>query len=364
MGESIWGLLLLFISAILILRWPFIGVVLDDLQPACRGPAAFYPANQLNRAGYRAFLPSRLSCCTTGTIQRKSPPNLEQLTLLGLLFIGWVYLSNPQAAIFGGDRNWIFTYFQLWVLSFFAGQLLDTPHKQRVLMWVFSVVSAFSAYAAVQQGFIGTDVDESLRASGFAQGSNAACGALLCGCHALLPFPQEHCGKQVARVVATLGVVITFLGVFFTVSRTGMVLLFAAVGLTFLLDPRRSQKFQSILLFLIGIVTLWLLSDSVFKSSIHLPGCLAGNGYHGVALQAVGGWLADVEGKHHPRGWIGVYPLKLRYYAVDLSPRYFSAVTHNTYLQVLFETGIVGFSLFMGMVTQLPSEFLAYGWKE
>lgn len=57
--------------------------------------------------------------------------------ILGLLFIIWMFITNPQAAWFGHDRNWIFTYVQLLILTFLAEELLDDPKKYKTFFGYF-----------------------------------------------------------------------------------------------------------------------------------------------------------------------------------------------------------------------------------
>ena len=93
---------------------------------------------------------------------------------LSLVFIIWVLISNPEAAWSGPDRNWIFTFVQLFILMIMAGGLIDEPKKHQVLMGLFAAVSVISAFTAISQGYIGEDISASARVGGFAAGANDA----------------------------------------------------------------------------------------------------------------------------------------------------------------------------------------------
>jgi O-antigen ligase len=58
---------------------------------------------------------------------------------------------------------------------------------------------------------------------------------------------------------------------------------------------------------------------------------------------------------------IGMFPAQLAYYAPGLMPRYWSLGAHSTYLAVLAETGLVGFSLFLSMLIMSFKNFLQSG---
>lgn len=270
--------------------------------------------------------------------------------LLGLAFIGWIFVSNPQAAWSGVTRNWILTFFQLWVLILLTGELLDTPRKHQIFMWVFSIATVASALLVVQQGAFHGSISSYWRIAGLTDGANSAARYFVVGMVFLL-YLSTITNKRSLQLFAKLGVVLTFLGVFFTISRTGIILLFAAFGLYFLIQPQRKNRTQLIILFVFSIVALWFLADgvvSILKSII--PSITQAADTIGLRYQL---WNAGYQMwlDHILQGvGIGMYPIQLGVYAQGLvHPYYLSLglVTHNMYIQMLAETGIVGFVLFM-----------------
>ena len=175
-----------------------------------------------------------------------------------------MFITNPQAAWFGHDRNWIFTYVQLLILTFLAEELLDDPKKYKTFFWVFSIVSVISATVAIQQGSIGEDIDTSVRTAGLSEGANSA-GRYFVVAMIFFVYLRTIEKKPILRTLSGIGIVITFLGVFFTVSRTAIVLLFTAIGLIILLNPQKKVNFSLIIVFMLAILTLTMLSDSVFR---------------------------------------------------------------------------------------------------
>jgi len=266
--------------------------------------------------------------------------------IVGLLFVSWVLMSNIQSAWFGSGRNWFLTFLQLWALVWLSGELMDSPEKQRVFMWIFSIVSAIAALIAIQQGNIGDTVSTSIRASGLAGNPNST-GRYLVVAMAFFSYLGATSDKRLSRLLTAAGIVITFVGVFFTLSRTSILLLIFAIGLQNILGARRKFSFSMILVYGIAALMMWFLSSQVMNilQSI-LPSILQGTDTIGVRYKlwqaAWGMWL-----DHPIQGvGIGMYTHYSRYYAPGLASHYWVSMPHNTYLSALAETGLVGFTLF------------------
>jgi len=335
------------ILAFLILRRPYLGIaltatslpVIDLLPPIPLLTSAVPLIGAITLVGFMLH-----------RVMEPEKPlfSFGSVHILGLLFIGWMFLVNPQAAWFGATRNWVLTFLQLWVLAWLAGELLDTPEKHHVFMWVYSIGTITSALVVIQQGKIGEDIDTSLRVSGFAGGANSAARYFVVAI-VFLSYLRTVMNQRLPRLLAIVGMTVTIIGVFLTVSRTGILLLFAALGLLVLLRPRRKHQFQLIFVFAIALFALWFLADSIFdivKSII--PAITQGTDTVGVRYglwQA--GWRMWLDNILQGVG-IGLYPEQLRYYAQDLLPvRFWSVGAHNMYVQVLAETGLIGFGLFV-----------------
>jgi len=271
----------------------------------------------------------------------------RSILILGVLLIFWIYITNPQAAWFGSDRNWLLTYLQLVILAFLAEELLDDPKKNRIFIWVFSISAVLSAIVAIQQGYIGEDIDTSIRTGGLSEGANSAGRYFVIGMIFFVHLRTTE-NKPILKFLSSLGIIITFVGVFFTVSRTAMVLLFTAIGLIILLNPRKKLNFPLIILFIISILSVTLLSDTVFKilGSI-IPSISQGTDTIGLRYKL---WDAGFRmWQDHPLIGVGIgrYPNELPFYGAGISAGYKHLVAHNTYIQLLSETGIVGLGIWM-----------------
>jgi len=137
-----------------------------------------------------------------------------------------------------------------------------------------------------------------------------------------------------------------------TLSRTGVILLIIAQGLIILLEPQRKQKFSLVLAFSLALVVVLLFSENLFKYlESFVPTIQQGTDTVGVRYNLWrSGWNMWLD--HPIKGvGIGMFINKVGPYIYQLEgPHLWRSVAHNTYIQVLSETGIVGFLLFMALV--------------
>jgi len=284
--------------------------------------------------------------------QGKSSPalSLNSLHALALLFILWMFISNPLAAWSGGDRNWIFTFIQLLILMYLSSELLDTPNKQRAVMAIFSISAITSAFYAIQTGQIGQTFDESLRAEGFVDNANAAARFFVVAM-VFLTYLRSETKAPIVKAFYLVGIIVTYLGVFYTVSRTGILLLIGAQGLILLFQVKGRQRITILLIFLVSLLLIWFLADSIFNIiATIVPIIVNQEDTFGLRINLWrSGWEMWLD--HPVRGvGIGMYIKNMGPYSHSLpGPSRWNAVAHNTYIQVLSETGIVGFVLFMLM---------------
>ena len=341
------GLIGLVLAGMILVN-PFLGIVLiaaslpvTDLLPSIPMVSSILPVvGGITIFGYLMKNVNKHGHGVKGT---------RSVVILGLLFIIWMFITNPQAAWFGIDRNWIFTYGQLLILTFLAEELLDDPKKYKTFLWVFSIVAVISATVAIQQGSIGEDIDTSIRTGGLSEGANSAGRYFVVGM-IFFVYLRTMEQNQLLRFISGLGILINFLGVFYTVSRTSMVLLFTAIGLIILLNPQKKLNFTLIIVFMAGILILTFLSDTVFKilGSI-IPAITQGTDTIGLRYKL---WDAGFRmWLDHPITGVGIgmYPHELPYYARGIPQYYLHLVAHSTYVQLLSETGIVGLGLWLTM---------------
>ena len=341
------GLIGLILAGMILVN-PFLGIVLiaaslpvTDLLPTIPMVSSIFPI--VGGVTIFGYLIKNINKRENGV------KSTRLVLILGLLFIIWMFITNPQAAWSGTDRNWIFTYGQLLILTFLAEELLEDPDKYKTFLWVFSIVAMISATVAIQQGSIGEDIDTSIRTGGLSEGANSA-GRYFVVAMIFFVYLRTIEKKPILRTLSGIGIIITFLGVFFTVSRTSIVLLFTAIGLIILLNPQKKLNFSLIIVFMLAILTLTMLSESVFKiiASI-IPSISQGTDTIGLRYKL---WDAGFRmWLDHPITGVGIgrFPYELPYYARGIPPHYLHLVAHSTYVQLLSETGIVGLALWLSM---------------
>ena len=151
------GLIGLILAGMILVN-PFLGIVLiaaslpvTDLLPTIPMVSSIFPI--VGGVTIFGYLIKNINKRGNGV------KSTRPILILGLLFIIWMFITNPQAAWSGTDRNWIFTYGQLLILTFLVEELLEDPDKYKTFLWVFSIVAMISATVAIQQGSIGEDID-------------------------------------------------------------------------------------------------------------------------------------------------------------------------------------------------------------
>jgi O-antigen ligase len=269
------------------------------------------------------------------------------VAVLGLLLIGWVFIISPKSTGLDSVR----VYLQLWVLAWLSGELLDTPEKQRVLMWVFAVASAASALAAVGQGRLGGEFAQMARGGGFAWDANTAARYFLVA-FLFINYLRTAVGRGPARVLAIAGMAVTLLGLLAAASRTGILLLVTALGLMALLPLEGRSRRWLLTTFLVVISLSFVLWDSVNAvAKTIVPAVSHGTDTLGLRYKLwQAGWRMWLE---HPIAGVGIgqYTANLaRYAPATLKLRYYEAVAHSMYVAMLAETGIVGLGFFLSLL--------------
>lgn len=353
------GLQIALVLTLLILKNPYLGVVFTvaslpiiDLLPAIPMFSSIVPL--IGAVTIVAYL-------FQGKTETAKPrAKFGAIHVFGLLFILWMYASNPVAAWSGRDRNWVFTFIQLWVLMFLAGDLLDKPEKHRTLMWVFSFVSVVSAFYAIQRGYIAETEEASYGASGFVDNANAAARYFTVAM-VFLSYLRSVTNKPFLRFLALGMIFVTYIGVFFTVSRTGIVLLFTAQVLIFLFQSTGKQRTRIIFIAVVGLLLVWIFAANAFKlASTISPAISEGTDTMGLRYALWEAAWRMFKEKPITGVGIGAFRWLVPFYSQDLpfiNGR--SIWAHNTYIQVLVETGLVGFIFFMGMMIAVFSNY----WK-
>lgn len=341
---------------VLILMKPYMGIILTlislpllDLLPNVPFISSIViPIGAATVAGYLLSQKGQ---------KKQNSPAWNKLLTVSFFFVAWVFISNPRAALFGAARNWVFTLFQCWVLLFLSSKLLDTSAKQRSFMWTFSIVCVISGLFTISQGQIGASISDSIRAGGLANQPNITARYLVVA-FIFLTYLLSYTQNGFIKVFTLLGVVVTFLGVFFTLSRTGIIMLLASVGLLILTSGRRKSVVLIIVYAIAALLLLTFSTEVIDLLDTIIPSITQGEDTIGLRYSLWrAGWRMWLDNPVVGVG-IGKFSENLPIYAQDLPPFRWSLIAHNTYVSVLAETGFVGILLLLGMIFFSLQNFL------
>lgn len=340
------------ILAIFVLRWPYLGIVftiaslpLTDILPSV--PEASSLVSLLGGVTFASFLLASLKKRTAQKIVDRLPAAL----VFGLLFLIWLLTNFAAAVIPTSDgRVWIFTFLQLWALSWLTFLLIETPEQVQVLMWFFFLAGLVSAIYASGEGIIGVTVKTSIRTTGLAEGANSAARYFLMALiFAYILLTQQK--KKVIQLFLVVGMAVMVYGMLVTVSRTGLLLLMTAISLLLLQNLGTRNRVYALILAFSALGIVWVLADNITFILQSISGSvLAGTDTVGIRY---GLWQAGL------RMWInnpvlgvgvGQFTAQLPFYGWNLlPPRYLVLGAHNMYIAVLSETGLIGFIFFVAM---------------
>jgi O-antigen ligase len=342
-------LVIWIVLAILVMFFPILGLgltiassAITDVMPNTPFASSFVPI--IGIVTLVAFL-----------FQNRRQPigrmRFSTVEIIGLIWIIWIIVSNPQASVFGSNRNWIFTLIQVWVLAWLARNFVRNKNDHYAIMFILALGILISAASVVLQQGVGT-LDYVDRAIGLSDGANTAARYFIYGIALLSVLQSQRTIKPVWRAVGLVGIFILLIALVYTGSRTGIFLL-AAMLLILLSQRALIGRRGSIILWLVllgGII--WYLrevSGTVLEPSKILRSILMGSdtiGYRYDLWRA--GWAMWLD---HPLAGVGIGQFGnylAMYWKTSLPIR--ANTPHNMYIQVLAETGGIGFILFCSML--------------
>jgi O-antigen ligase len=284
-------------------------------------------------------------------------------------FVLWQFLTYPSTSFYG-DRNWLFTFMQLWVMMWLASELI-TPERQLWMLRLYIIACVISAVDAFSTSNIVADFSGGsglVRSEGLADNQNALAFYLVTGLlfTTLLHRQDRHWWAAFVYVPVYAALM---LGVVGTVSRTG----FLMIGITLVMivafwlinDRHRITALIAPLIALIVAGLYFIPADywTVMETTIFSPERdAAGNFGNRNALIDAG---IEVW-QDYPVAGVGInqYREVSRDYLSFENARVFGKLPHNLYVTLLAETGLVGFLLFMGWIGYSMWElFMAWRYK-
>ncbi len=280
------------------------------------------------------------------------------IEILGFLFIVWIFISNPAASFYGSSRLWIFTLVQLWLLLWMAKHFITSEQDNEAMMWVVVtgiLVSAF--FALLEVGFTFGAVE---RASGLSGAPNTIARFCVYGVILLSYLQSRFQFRPIRRLLIITGILILIAALIYSGSRTGLLLL----GLTTIFLSSRylvGRRKTFVMWIVIGLGLAWVLNQtlgSTLDPTQILDSIFSGSDTIGTRYRFWQiGWAMWLDNPIAGVG-IGRYGINaLSYWKYSLSPVAFT--THNTFIQVLSETGIIGFFIFFMILLVTILNFLS-----
>jgi O-antigen ligase len=274
---------------------------------------------------------------------------LTSVELIILLFVFWVVFSNPAASILGERRNWALTFVQLLVLFFIAKHFVKSKSDHHTIMIFFALGILVSAFVAVFA--TGSNYNELQRAVGLSGGANTATRYFIYGLVLLFYLQDHYSNKWIVRLFFVAGTLILLWGIILTGSRSGIILLFF-VALIQVFQAFTGRNRSILIILVLGLALFWftnfaegtVMEPEAIVTSIVERTDTVGSRYD--TWEA--GWKMFLD---HPIRGVGIGRYS-NYVPVYWDGTSFNMVVtpHNTFIHVLSETGIIGFSFFLFII--------------
>ena len=282
-------------------------------------------------------------------------------------FVLWQFLTYPSTSFYG-DRNWLFTFMQLWVMLWLASEMI-TPARQPWMLRMYIAACVISAIDAFSTANIVADFSGGsglVRSEGLADNQNALAFYLVTGLlfTTLLHRQDRHWWASFLYMPVYVALV---LGVVGTVSRTG----FLMIGITTVMiiafwlisDRHRITALIAPVMALIVAGLYFIPADywTVMQTTIFSPERNAGGNFGNRSALIDAGVRVWED---YPVAGVGIN--RFRHISGDYlsfeNARVFRKLPHNMYVTLLAETGLVGFLLFMGWIGYSMWE-LFFAWR-
>jgi putative inorganic carbon (hco3(-)) transporter len=283
---------------------------------------------------------------------------------LGLLFVLWILVSNPEAALRAGRGVALFTYFQLIILLWMGGELMTNVTASKRVMWVYVGACLISAWVAIQNSTLGATFSTEGQ-SGLGGISSAA--RQFAAAFVILFFLRSNLKRGTQRLliaVTWIGQIMLLDGIALTGSRTGILIL--AVGLVaILLSPTSKIRPQRVIVPAIIAFGIYMVIPSTYWDSMWnsiFPAIEEGSDTVGVRYELWETAMRMVQDKPITGVGITQYVPNVTRYSDPLSSTVRVTGAHSIYFTVIAETGVIGFALFVGMLASAIFYALRAAW--
>ncbi|MBZ0294180.1 MAG: O-antigen ligase family protein [Anaerolineae bacterium] len=306
------------------------------------------------------------------------PKRFHLTYAFALLFVLWILVSNPEAALRSGRGVALLTYFQLLILLWMGGELLVHLPVNRSVMWLYVAACLISAWVAIQNSSLGATFSTEGK-SGLGGISSAA--RQFAAAIVILFFLRSILKRGSQRFLIALtwiAQIVLLEGIALTGSRTGILIL--AIGfVVILLSPTSKIRPQRVIVPAVIAFTIYVVVPSTYWDSMWnsiFPTLEEGSDTVGIRYELWNTAMRMVEDKPITGVGINQFANNVLKYSDPLSSTVVVVGAHSIYFSVIAETGVIGFIFFMGMLVcaiyyalraawQLKNQdeaFLSYTW--
>lgn len=276
-------------------------------------------------------------------IQRKTGFKFDRFVIVLILFLVWCGVSLAFAVEPGVALSRVFTYTQLALATLMFSSVVDTPGRMRGVCWSFVIWVTASTLLAVVMYYLGMTPN----ASGLVGNRNLLATyinvAIVC---AYLLHQETRDGAR--RMVLVTCLPVLFLGLALTFSRAGLIVLVLTIVLVWY-RVARQRKF----LLLVGTIGMMCMLTFVLPAAFWqragsiVPAIRKQEDTFGARLRLWRVALRMVEDRPivgvGPGNYVAAYPR----YARGGDQLFQTFVTHNAYMGMAAETGVLGLGLFL-----------------
>jgi len=248
----------------------------------------------------------------------------------------------------GTTRSWAITFIQLWLLLWMARQFIRTKADHQAMMIILTLGIVISAVTAIQQIGSLSALGMENRAEGLSGGANTAARYFLYGIIILFYLQGENRKKSFLWLVQIISIILLTVALFFTESRSGLVLFLVFVFFQVMHMVSKKQNSIILIILVLGITLLLVEQTNIetLQFGNVVSSVVKGSDTVGYRYRL---WDAGIKmALDHPFIGVGIgkFGDYLPYYW-PIGKTILANTAHNTYIEVLAETGIIGFVIFI-----------------
>lgn len=322
-----------------------------QLVPGFAGPAL-----SLAKVAGGVLVISWLASASEGR-RREFPVAHPYLTAVLALFVAWNALSVVWAPVHGPVVIEVSSFVLNFALFPIVYAAVTSKRDARLLIGAFIAGSVVAAgYGLITQPSVAALASSPAAANGLDRVSgtlgdpNELASVLAAGIALCTALIFDRGRSPLVRMVTALAGVLLLASLLFTLSRGGIIALAAVAVVTVLVRGRNRLQAAFLAATVAAAVFLWFFNVASPAARDHITAVDGGSGR--TEIWSVGWRMVEA----HPLDGVGAgnfQNVSIHYFlqpgSIAFANHFIStpAVAHNTYLQVLSETGVVGLALFL-----------------